>query len=271
MSPPGGKDLTFKIFGLDNMGGEVPVDVFAKKISEISRALKKVDKVKNGGKCFEYVVAGLEYGSAKIDFREKTMTDKTIRTSPVQKFMSIGTAVASGRLIKPEDQADEIIIDLYDSLSKDASKGFSYGTLRGSQDELVRVDRYLNSQVARVLAAAKQAAQDASPQFYVGGAIGSFTGVIQAVDLKGDAPEVRLVLSAGGKSVNCVLFGMDLDEVRAALGSKVSVTGRAIYEGRSGLPSRIEIRRIQRFSKNSILGLSGSIKPFQVRDWDGLT
>ena len=111
--------------------------------------------------------------------------------------------------------------------------------------------------MARVLAAAEQAAQDIPPKFYVGAAIGSFTGVIQAVDLKGDAPEVRLVLSAGEKSINCVLFGMDLDEVRAALGNKVSVTGRAIYEGRTGLPSRIEIRRIQRFTNNSILGRSG--------------
>ena len=269
MSPPGGKDLTFKIFGLDNMGGEVPVDVFAKKIAQISRALKKVDKTKNGSKCFEYVVAGLEYGSAKIDFREKTMTDKSVLTSPVRQFLSIGTAVASGHLIKPEDTADEIIIDLYDTLSKGASKDFSYATLRSPHNELIRVDQRLNSQVSKVLEAARLAALAAPPKFFVGRAFGSFVGVIEAVDLKGDAPEVRLVLSAGGKSIDCILFDMDMEEVRAALGNRVSVTGKAIYEGQTGLPSRIEIRRIQRFSNENILSLSGSMKPFQVHDWGG--
>ena len=206
MAPPGGKDLTFKIFGLDDMGGEVPVEVFAKKISRIAAALKKVDKIENGGRRFEYVVAGLEYGSAQIDFREKPMSAKTVKKSPTARFVALGCSISSGRPLSPEGEADEVIINLYESLSRDASNSYDYATIRSGSEQMLRVDRFFHGQVERVIQSAKAAALAVPQKFFVGDAIGTFDGVIQAVDLKGDAPEVRLVLSAGGKSIDCVLF-----------------------------------------------------------------
>ncbi|OWU70042.1 hypothetical protein [Phaeobacter sp. 22II1-1F12B] len=267
MTAPGAKDLTFKIYGLDDMGGEVPVEVFAKKISRIASALKKVDKIENGGKRFEYVVAGLEYGSAQIDFREKTMSPKPIRKSPTARFVTVGRSISSGKPVTSESEGDDVIIDLYESLSRDASSNYDYATIRSGFEQMLRVDSFFHGQVERIIQSAQAAALSVPPKFFVGDAIGTFDGVIQAVDLKGDAPEVRLVLSAGGKSIDCVLFDMDIEDVRVALGNRVAVTGRAIYEGQTGLPSRIEIRRMARFPIGSIKDLSGSVYPFEQGDW----
>lgn len=267
MSLPGDSDFTFKVYGLDHMGGEVFADVFAKKVMAIVQALKKVDRMANGGRRFEYVVAGLQMGSARIDFREKTMTEKHSKVSPAEKFLSVGAAISTGRPMIPSDDAEDEIIRTYGALSKGASKKFDYATVTNKGSDIVRVDRFLHNQVGKIIRAAQDVAEAVPTRFFVGEAIGTFDGVIQAVDLKGDAPEARLILSAGGKPIECVLFGMDLEEVRLSLGNRVAVTGRAIYEGKTGLPSRIEIRRIKRFASVDSLDLSGILRVFDYDGW----
>ncbi len=264
MAPPGGKDLSYKIFGLDRMQGEVVADVFAKQISSIIGGLKKADKSANGGSRFEYVIAGLKTGSAEIEFREKVVSEKPVRASPASKFLSVGATISSGVAFAPESEVDEIMLNLYSSLSKGAEESFKYATAGNGGEPIIRVDRFLNKQVSRLIASAKAAADAAPAKFFSGSAIGTFFGEIQAVDLKGDVPDARLILSPGGKPIECVLYGMDLSEVRLALGSRVSVTGTAIYEGQTGLPSRIEIRKIQTFEGCSIERLAGSLKPMNI-------
>ncbi|MCP5365842.1 MAG: hypothetical protein H6905_11550 [Hyphomicrobiales bacterium] len=270
MAPPGGKDLTYKVFGLDHMGGEVVASVFARQITDIVSGLKKVDRAENGGQRFEYTIAGLEIGSAQIEFREKIVSEKPFRTSPAKKMVDVGRQISGGRTFSPSTEAEEEIVQIYKKLSNKADTDFSYATLRGQESDPLRVDRFLKRQVDRVISSAKSAAESVKPRFFVGDAIGSFDGVIEAVDLKGDAPEARLVLTAGGKRIECVLFDMQLEEMQAVLGNRVSVTGRAVYEGLTGLPSRIEIRRARVIAKADSTGLSGALHPFDYTEWSEL-
>ena len=267
MTPPGGKDLSYKIFGLEHMGGEVIASVFAKQITDIVSTLRKVDKSENGGVRFDYTIAGLQMGSAQIEFREKLVSEKICKVSPVSKMLSVGAMVAGARAFVPTSDAEDEILRIYKKLSGKSEKDFNYAMMRGASVDPIRVDKFLNRQVSKVIDAAKAAADAMPPKFFVGNAIGAFDGVIEAVDLKGDAPEARLVLSAGGKGIDCVLFDMPLENMQAALGNRVSATGRAIYEGHTGLPSRIEIRQISVIQNLPTKGLSGSLLPFEVSDW----
>lgn len=267
MAPPGGKDLTYKVFGLDHMQGEVFADVFAKQITKIVNSLKAIDKSANGGRRFEYVIAGLEIGSAQICFREKLVSTKRASVSPVAKIVSVGEVAVGGQPYSPSSEADDIALNVLANISAKASKSYNYATLRGEHSDLIRVDQFLNRQVRKIIQSAQSAAEDAACRYFIGNTIGTFDGVIEAVDLKGDAPAARLILSAGGKPIDCVLVKMDLDDVRSALGSRVSVSGRAIYEGRTGLPSRLEIRKIRRLGDRKISDLRGMLKNASVVDW----
>lgn len=268
MAPPGGKDLTFKIFGLDSMSGEVFADVFAKKVSGIIRGLKKVDKLYNGGARHDYVVVGLKIGSTEIDFREKVISAKRIKKSPTSEFVAFGLAASRSQAVVPADDAQSEMLEMLKNLCKSASNRFDYATLKNGTDDIIRVDKFLERQVDKIIMAEQRLASIEPPRYFVGEAIGTFDGVIEAVDLKGEAPDARLILSAGGKPIDCVLFGMDLDEVRQALGSRVAATGRAIYEGRTGLPSRLEIRKIKTYNDSDILSLHGSFMPAAMTFWD---
>jgi hypothetical protein len=250
MAPPGGKDLTYKIFGLDHMGGEVFADVFAKQVSSIVAGLEKIDKIVNGGSRHRYVVAGLEIGSAQIELREKVISESIIKASPCVKLMEVGYSAASGKTFTPNTDEDDVSLKVLASISSRASKDFNYATLRSPIVEIVRVDTFLNRQVQKIIQSAQIAASSIASAFYIGSAFGSFDGVIEAVDLKGDAPAARLILSAGGKPIDCILLN---------LGSRVSVSGRAIYEGKTGLPSRIEIRKVRRLLGGSIMDLCGNV------------
>jgi hypothetical protein len=259
MAPPGGKDLTYKIFGLDHMGGEVFADVFAKQVSSIVAGLEKIDKIVNGGSRHRYVVAGLEIGSAQIELREKVISESIIKASPCVKLMEVGYSAASGKTFTPNTDEDDVSLKVLASISSRASKDFNYATLRSPIVEIVRVDTFLNRQVQKIIQSAQIAASSIASAFYIGSAFGSFDGVIEAVDLKGDAPAARLILSAGGKPIDCILLNLDISDVRSALGSRVSVSGRAIYEGKTGLPSRIEIRKVRRLLGGSIMDLCGNV------------
>lgn len=268
MAPPGGKDLTYKIFGLDHMGGEVFADVFAKQVSSIVTALEKIDKIVNGGSRHRYVVAGLEIGSAQIELREKVISENSIKASPSVKLMEIGYFAASGKSFTPNTDDEDVALKVLAAISSKASRDFNYATLRSPAVEIVRVDTFLNRQVQKIIQSAQMAASSVASAFYVGSAFGSFDGVIEAVDLKGDAPAARLILSAGGKPIDCILLNLDISDVRSALGSRVSVSGRAIYEGKTGLPSRIEIRKVRRLLGGSIADLCGSMR--NVDDFQGV-
>ena len=106
-------------------------------------------------------------------------------------------------------------------------------------------------------------------QWFVGVAYGSFDGTIRAVDLRGALPEVKFVLTAGGKQIDCVFRGSDVEVLCQALNQRVRVTGRATYDGRSGLPRRIDHPSIVILNEpTDFSSWRGAFEPLESTSWD---
>lgn len=118
-------------------------------------------------------------------------------------------------------------------------------------------------------------APDALPQlsgrtWFKGAAHGTFQGVVKAVDLRGARPEIKLVLSAGGKELDCVFRPEHLDGVKHSLERLVRVRGLAHYDGRSGLPRRIDIADIEPVRPaRDFTHWRGAYEPFEPDLWEG--
>ena len=76
---------------------------------------------------------------------------------------------------------------------------------------------------------------------FKGIAYGSFDGVLKVVDLRGDIRRAVLILTAGGKQIECTVNALTVDALKTALDSRVVVYGRAHYGGSSGLPDRLDV------------------------------
>lgn len=105
--------------------------------------------------------------------------------------------------------------------------------------------------------------------YYRGHAREAFDGTIKAADLRGDLPRVTLILTAGGKEIDCICKRLTIDEIRVALDRRVWAEGIAVYSGKSALPSRVEIDKINLLSSEADLSKwRGSMTPFPLSEWE---
>lgn len=89
------------------------------------------------------------------------------------------------------------------------------------------------------------AANNAEPKYFRGVSYEIHDGTMKLVDLRGLFPEAKLVLSAGGKEVSCVVPRTDVEMLRNALNRRVLVSGQSQYDGHSMVPSRIDVTSIK--------------------------
>lgn len=136
-------------------------------------------------------------------------------------------------------------------------------------DRVLRVDQFLSE---RAKAMARITEIDGVPEggWYRGAVLGSFDGKLEFVDLRGALPQIKLTLSAGGKQIDCICRREDIDTDRPALDRRVRVFGKAIYDGSSGLPRRVEVTDIKVLPEpGDFTRWRGSFEPFTIPDWDG--
>ena len=89
---------------------------------------------------------------------------------------------------------------------------------------------------------AEQLAAPVQPR-YQGVAIASFDGVLKLVNLLGQTQRAVLVLTAGGRQIDCGVDSLSVDQLRAALNRRVMAYGRAHYSSDCGLPHRLEVTK----------------------------
>ena len=266
MSAPGERDLTFKLYGLDHMQGHVFADVFAKKLAALIKGLRELDRAENGGRRFEYVIVGLEVSSAKVAIHEKRVVDKKVRKSPCAELVSVGRRVQLGET-KFRDTSEPALIT-FEKLTKFHDKKFGYATLVDDDpNNVIRIDSFLDTRLAKVRAAQQKTAEELAPTFFEGSAWGAFDGTIKEVDFRGDVPIGHFFLSAGGKDIECI-FHTPEAEIREALNQRSVIEGNAIYDGSSGLPARIEVRSIVTTRGYSILKWAGSFGEMEEPVWE---
>ena len=269
MSAPGERDLTFVLYGLDHMSGHVLADVFAEKISKLVRGLKKIDKFENGGARFEYTVVDLKIGSTEFAVHEKPIGKKRAKVSPSQGLARVASSFAKNDYRNPEKF--DVYIDILDGLCAKAGEKFKYGVVKSNPTNVdVRIDPYLGDildKVRRELAES-EAEKGTERLYFRGSAWGAFDGVLKEVDLRNQ--ELRsghLILSAGNRDIPCVIH-VPIEEFREAIDARIIAEGDAIYDGRSAMPSRLEIRKIKRVRGDNFLRWGGSFDEFSRPPWD---
>lgn len=262
MAPPGESDLQLTIYGLDIHGGqEVDAGVFANKLKKLVSGLKRLDRDYNVSGQHKFMIHNLVFESATVMLREKVMKTRPTRVSPAQRFVEIGVAASSGEPFEPSNAADEYALNIYKSLSDGAGKSFSYGVVRTKEVEPVRLDGLLKSRVERIIASAVEAAENADPKYFRGVSFETYDGLLKVVDSRGLFPEAKLVLSAGGKEISCVVAQSDVEMLRKAFDRRVLVTGQAQHDGHSMLPSRIDVSSIDIVDQGiNILEFRGSLR-----------
>jgi len=275
-TPVAGTDLAplregqvrFRVHGVKTEHGEDPVlaDVFARKLTALVMAMKAADSAVNGSPSFDYVITALREGSAVVEIQERQIRVAPIRMRAIGAFESCVSALRSG-----DREAAAIFGDCsrrIADLGSGAEKNFAYGELWINGYEPVRVDSFLKEQ-ARAVYEKTEPARPAEQKWFKGVAIGAFEGTVKLADLRGALPLVRLVLAAGGKEIDCVMSGFSTDQIKDLLNSKVEIEGRAIYDGRSGLPRRIEALKVTALRVGAdIARWKGAFKTFEPEDWD---
>ncbi|WP_281967473.1 hypothetical protein [Roseovarius nanhaiticus] len=262
MAPRGGTDLKFTLYGLEHHSdGEVDGEVFAAKLKKLISGLKRLDRDYNTAGQHRFMISNLEFASATVVLREKVMKPRSVRKSPSQRFAEIGAAANSAIPFEVENAADEYALGVYKSLSTGAGKTFSYGVVDATEIAAVRLDKLLKTRVENIISRAIDAANNAEPKYFCGVSYDTHDGTMKLVDLRGLFPEAKLVLSAGGKEVSCVVTRSDVEMLRKSLDRRVLVTGQSQYDGHSMVPSRIDVTNIKIIDLgHNILEFCGSLK-----------
>ena len=261
-------EIRFKIHGLPTDGGGKLVDaeVFARKVNAIVKALEAADEEANGAQQHRYLISELKIGSAQIGIREEA---RSTRTRP--EHSSIATLLDCTKAVSRSNYAAAVrygdVLEAVQRISAGADDQFAYIEMGAPDDTPIRVDDFLYDQAKLMLKERASAVE--SIVYYRGHAREAFDGTIKAADLRGELPRVKLILTAGGKEIDCICKRLTDDQVREALNRRVWAEGIAVYNGKSALPSRIEIDKIAPLSADSDLTKwRGSLTAVPVTDWE---
>lgn len=266
LSAPGTKDLTLKMYGLSHMSGKVLLDVFVRKQQVLLKGLRRIDKARNGGVRFDYIVEHLEIGSAVIAIHEKRTSDKPAHFSPSKELIDIGRRLSLGsRTDNPHYAA---ALETYENLCSRVGDRFDHGTLTGIKAEnVVRIDKFLQRKVITQRAHIDAEKVGEKLTHFAGSAWGAFDGRLQEIDLRAvDTRTGYFVLTAGGVEVPCVLY-VDIEDIRDIFDHRVIVEGDAIYNGKSAIPERLEIRSIRRIEGRGLLRWAQSFDDWHLPEW----
>jgi len=255
--------IKLRVHGAQDTNSRVRAAVFARQLTALVKALETADKIANGGIRFDYVIAELKNESASATLTE-VVTSKKLRKKSGADVLGVA--------IEGINSLDRNIIEQYSaclpyiaSIVRGVSEEFSHSDLSIAGFKPFRVDDFFLKQVQR----AQKIAAPKVERLYSGVAIGTFDGTIKEVDLRGDTPRLKLILRAGGKEIDCVYFGATSEQIREILDRRVSVEGRAHYNGQSGLPERIEILSHKEVKVNpDILRWRGKFTGLMASDWD---
>lgn len=262
--------IEIKVHGIELVNqSEVSASVFAAKLSALVKALEAADALRHGRALHQYTIARLHTSSPTAILNERPLQQNVFihpSASAVPVFEQGIEAIKASA--KPTPDLTRFATTIA-RLARGAEKRFGFAEIRIADDRVLRIDRFL-SERAKAMARIKQT--DGVPEggWYRGSVLGSFDGKLEFVDLRGALPQIKLTLSAGGKQIDCICRKEDIEAVRPALDRRVRVFGRAIYDGSTGLPRRVEVTDINVLPEpGDFTRWRGSFEPFAAPEWDG--
>jgi hypothetical protein len=261
------EDIVFRIVGKPELRNRVLASVFARKLGILIRAMTAADKSANGGKRFDYVIVDMKASSAAATIHEQQVSRLPALEASSVAFGKCLSAVNSGNVAVARRSLECAV--LLRALATDVEDTFSHAEVTVNGAPTVVVDRFFLERVTEVVASAKE--EKKAEQWFKGSTVGTFDGQILETDLRGSVPQVILRLTAGGKDIHCVCPALTVDEIKTVLNQRVRVSGNAYYDGKSGLPIRIEITSMPHLIKvdADFRRWKGSFSPFEPDSWVG--
>ena len=232
-------EITFSIHGLDVDARVVRADVFAQKFSDFLNALKTADKLANGQHTYGYLLPTLREGSAVVTVRERPRTRKFSQSS-IAYFQQAAEAIYNGDR-RNIPSLDPEIIRKIGKLSRGASQRFAHAEISFADNQVIRIDDYLQNQAQDALLSPSDAAHIDS---YRGRVFGSFEGMLKEIDSRGTMLRGKLVLVPSSTEIDCVMNKDQVPDARESFDKRVIIKGIAHYDGRTGLPARFDVQEI---------------------------
>lgn len=263
--------VVFRIHGVPGDGDVVPGLVFATRLAALVRALREADRAANGILTHDYRIAKLKSSTPTVilaEYRRAKHSARLDERSGIQAFDDCVGAIAAGerdRALTFGRCARQV-----SALARGSEKQFGYGEVWTGAEKVIRIDPFLAERAEAVVHPEKSKAVTERGKWFKGIAVGSFDGYIKAVDLRGALPQVKLVLSAGQKEIDCILRGAPVAQLKEILDQRVRIEGRALYDGKSGLPRRIEAISVSPIkAAGDFTRWRGAFAAFEPPEWVG--
>jgi len=242
--------ITLTLHGLAVDNGLVRADVFLEKFRALLTSLRIADATLNGRKSHEVIITDLKISSATARVREKVSVR---RKAPA--FASPLVAEALCAVYNGDRHIDRYPADLiksFEPLTKVDSKRLSHGEIGFTSNNVIRIDEYLARQTARAIDRVKGVADNVERHFE-GASIGVFDGVLKELDSRGILVRGKLILTAGGREVECIFKRDDIPTLRENFERRARVEAMAHYDGIDLLPVRLDVKRIEPIGVNTDL------------------
>jgi hypothetical protein len=242
---PSNDEITFVLHGLDADNRKVRASIFVQKLRGLLRALYASDRIANQSnqRNFDYVLSELGTGSALVTIREKQRRRTRSGQSSIRYFETTASAVYNGD--RGISRGPPTVVQEIKKLSDGVTKQFSHAEISFADENVIRIDDFLQRQAEIAVDLLKSPELGHREKFYRGIATGSFDGFLKEIDARGTMLRGKLLLSAGGAEVDCVMNKDRIPEARESFDKRVVVDGAAHYDGTSQIPSRIDARTIK--------------------------
>jgi hypothetical protein len=236
-------ETKFVLHGLDLDNRIVRAVVFVQKLRNLLNALQTADKAANGKSTFDYVLSDLRTGSASVTIREKRRMPERPPYSSIAVLENAASAIYNGD--RSLERLPPALVQQVKKLSQGVAKRFSHAELAFSDDNIIRIDDFLLKQSAIAYETLTVPELRPKDNFFRGLAVGSFDGVLKEIDARGTMLRGKLVLSAGGVEIDCVMNKDRVPEARESFDKRVIIEGAAHYDGVSQIPIRLDVRSIK--------------------------
>ena len=243
-------ETTLAVHGLDLDEGVVRAEVFVQKLREFIDALKTADRLVNGKSAYDYLLPHLRNGSAEATVRARARTRNPTQ-SPISVLERTATAVYNGdRRDVPFEDLE--LVATIEKLSRGTNERFAHAEISFSGNNVIRIDDYLQRQAEDAMLAPNDASVG-QLQSYRGVALGTFDGVLKEIDSRGTMLRGKLVLVPSTTEIDCVMNKDRVPAARESFDKRVVVRGTARYDGRSGLPTRVDVDEIRTIKQRADL------------------
>ncbi|PCI85483.1 MAG: hypothetical protein COB24_12895 [Hyphomicrobiales bacterium] len=237
--------ISFKVYGLAHeKNGAVRADVFAKKLGVFLKGLKESDSYLNQTNRLNFLITKMAYGSAELVIEEETIDLQYL--PPKSSIYLIKNAIDD--IDKGRGFAVGLPIALARSivdLGRNVEETFAHAEITIDDDDsnVVRIDSFFFKRAEKSFANLKLENHD--EVLFEGTTMGTYYGVLRAIDLTGRTGTAKLISNIGGKEISCKCNIEIMEKLANTLNKKVAVSGLIHYSSESRIPKQIDIKKIE--------------------------